>query len=560
MRPGTKTDPRAQDLAAFLRAIALAAGLLASSCAQAPAVDSFAWTGGGGERLAFTQERGWEPGSEAVFGADRISNRYVLQKPLSLKAGMALEVSIGLVRGPDEARLRLSLGGTERKAAPLLVADFPIRDGTSQLVLPLDSDSRIGSLSVELGQGQAKGAIRVEAIAVRPAFRGIERIEGGVRVSSGFSIRLEGGHLVLALSRPFVSVPPGPGQRLALEFRYPPFTGAATAELRGEAGAKPLHLRLREAGGTTVFGPELFPPGLARLEISVPERVGVPALFAAHISETEAELADLGRVLLSAPADPLADYSIYRWDILPSVIIIDFRDYSTQDSYLKRLAFFVEKAGFRGRLAGDAEIAALHGWNAHDYRSEDLAAFFEAARSKAFVLGKVERGLEALLLERGIIARRSGRIVAGQGALISISRESPSYQRLTLLVHESTHGIFFSDSAYRDFARSQWASVPKDERWFWRLYFDWANYDVSSDYLMANEYQAYLLQQPVSRAEDYFTKTLPARLVEKHPERQAALDAYMARFGKRFAEGAMAFETWLGKRYGISAGRTWFLD
>ncbi|MDR0721053.1 MAG: hypothetical protein LBF78_15590, partial [Treponema sp.] len=73
-------------------------------------------------------------------------------------------------------------------------------------------------------------------------------------------------------------------------------------------------------------------------------------------------------------------YEVFRWESFPSVLVFDFADYAVQDRFLKRLAFYVEKAEFRGRLAEDREIASLHGWNAHDYRSQDLAAFFEAAR------------------------------------------------------------------------------------------------------------------------------------------------------------------------------------
>ena len=50
-----------------------------------------------------------------------------------------------------------------------------------------------------------------------------------------------------------------------------------------------------------------------------------------------------------------------------------------QDDLLKRMAFFTEKEGFRGRLAADEEIKDLHGFNAHDYRAETLAAFFDLA-------------------------------------------------------------------------------------------------------------------------------------------------------------------------------------
>ena len=57
----------------------------------------------------------------------------------------------------------------------------------------------------------------------------------------------------------------------------------------------------------------------------------------------------------------LTNYELFRWSDFPHVLIFDFLNYDVQNRFLKRLAFFVEKAGFRGRLAQDHEIANLHG-------------------------------------------------------------------------------------------------------------------------------------------------------------------------------------------------------
>ncbi|MDR3020364.1 MAG: hypothetical protein LBU66_05620, partial [Treponema sp.] len=92
------------------------------------------------------------------------------------------------------------------------------------------------------------------------------------------------------------------------------------------------------------------------------------------------------------------EYELFRWDRFPSILFFDYADYAAQDRMLKRLAFYVEKAGFRGRLAADSEIAHLHGWNAHNYRAEDLARFFQAARDADFPLHSEEHELERILL------------------------------------------------------------------------------------------------------------------------------------------------------------------
>jgi len=94
-------------------------------------------------------------------------------------------------------------------------------------------------------------------------------------------------------------------------------------------------------------------------------------------------------------------------------LILETADYQVQDRLLKRLAFFLEKSGFRGRVASDAEIADIHGWNAHDYRAEDLARFFNDALQKEKekneeILTPEERELEALLAAEGIIRGEPG--------------------------------------------------------------------------------------------------------------------------------------------------------
>jgi len=108
--------------------------------------------------------------------------------------------------------------------------------------------------------------------------------------------------------------------------------------------------------------------------------------------------------------------------------------------------------------------------------------------------------------------------------------------------------------------RKIWSSLSDDEKWFWKAYFSWAMYDTGSDYLMANEFQAYLMQQPTSSAIEYFTMRKADELLAKHPELEARVDAYMKRYGASFEARARDVEDWLSRRYGFSAGKTYFLD
>ncbi len=295
------------------------------------------------------------------------------------------------------------------------------------------------------------------------------------------------------------------------------------------------------------------------MKISAPDAVGLSAAYIESLPEKQAKLADPGVLLLGNGPGEDEDYSWYRWDLLPSVIMFDFKDYGIQDEYLKRLAFFVEKKGFVGRLAPDSEISSLHGWNAHDYKTEDIARFFSLAESQKFPLNDKELRLRDFLLEQGLLEKKVRGYGYKEGAIISITRESPAYLRRTFLTHESTHAIFFADQRYRKLSMDLWASMPKDEKWFWLLYFGWMNYDTSSAYLMANEVQAYLIQQSPKRAKEYFTKTLVERLLENHPELEEKLTLYMEEFGESFEARARTLDAWLRSTYGFGAGTTYFI-
>jgi len=279
------------------------------------------------------------------------------------------------------------------------------------------------------------------------------------------------------------------------------------------------------------------------------------------------------KAILNYPAASWRDkrYEVFRWDQFPQILIFDTADYAVQDNLFKRLAFFVEKAGFRGRLARDSEIADLHGWNAHDYRAEDLASFFEAARKSNFPLLQEERELESLLLSAGIIVKNTdARITAGQGAIVSISRESDKTDkglRPRFLTHEGFHGIFFIDEDFRNFSRARWEIFPAPAKKFLLSFFDFQAYDIKDPYLVVNEFMAHVLQQPAAQASWYFGEFQPSRMIAVSPWRKSSLPEKeeVSSDGKPFwpdlaaaftAEGE-AFSRYVNQRWGLAAGRVW---
>jgi hypothetical protein len=466
---------------------------------------------------------------------------------------------VALRRGPEgggSPRVGISVNPPKLDSPASTV--FPIVSDEILACLPLDSGLELGSVRISL-EGKS-GSFSVESMAFGPFFLGIDKGSAGpLRVSSRFTQARDGKGQNIRLDRPFAGLPEeDAGAGVLLDYG-----GAKPGEPILIVATKPdgtrlvYSLRTRPRGTRTCLDRELLGSDIESLELEAPADLDIKAFYAADISREDNERADLGRVLLDPP--PRGDFALYRWDMLPSVLVLDFKDYDTQDKYLKRLAFFVEKTGFRGSLVRDADLTGRHGWNAHDYGSEDLAAFYRAAAKKYFPLHQEERDLESLLARYGVIQGSGGDAVPGNGAIISIARESSPALRWTFIVHESTHAVFFSDPAYRRYAQALWASLGLRERWFWTTYFGWAGYDPMDDYLMGNEFQAYLLQQPVAAAEEYFTKRKSAELLEKHPELTDRVAAYMAEFGTSFAKRAAALESWMEATYGIEAGRTVFL-
>jgi hypothetical protein len=553
-----RSTPAARASGRFLLA-ALAALVAASplvSCSPR-SVASFGWKSGDGARLSFSQTGGFEKGKENLLSAAAPENAFVLDKAEKIAAGAMLAVEVEVKREGLALGFSLSPGSRETGTE----SRFAAQPGRTVFYISPPEGGAARRLRIAIGplsggwpdpkDGAALAEIR--SIAEKPAFRGFERLDGGFRVSDGIAVeRMESGAARWVLERPFGAAP-----RESLVLRY---AERSDANITIEAREKIL-VRCASARKETILPAAALSGGgsLSRIAVTVPAGVSAEAIFTEALPEDTASRVDPGVLLLEPPFAEGQDYHWYRWDLLPDVIIFDFRDYSVQDAYLKRLAFYVEKKGFAGRLAPDGEIASLHGWNAHDYKTEDLARFFSLAARSGFPLNDKELKLRDFLVAQGLLAKRGGEFAARHGAIISITRESPAYLRHTFLTHESSHAIYFTDAAYRDYCVSLWNSMPREEKWYWLLYFGWMNYDVSSADLMANELQAYLVQQPPKSAGEYFRKTLPERVMEHHPELEEPYAAYMERFGDEFERKARAIDAWLRTKYGFGAGTTFFV-
>ncbi|MCL2380765.1 MAG: hypothetical protein FWC64_04130 [Treponema sp.] len=339
--------------------------------------------------------------------------------------------------------------------------------------------------------------------------------------------------------------------------------GSPDAGLDGVTAVSAVPAALPPAGGV---------PGQALIHEAVQELPPAPA------PALPVPLFPLEYALAPIPLDPWdmltfpvqnwrdSRFELFSWDRYPEILILDISTKEMQDRLLKRLAFFAEKAGFRGRLAYDHEIAHLHGWNAHNYRAEDLAVFFETARRTGFPLLDEEWELEAMLLRAGVLRVDSAsRIVPGRGAVLSLTRESVPALRTRFMAHEVFHGLYFIYEDFREFSRQRWEAFPEFGRRFLLTFFEIQAYCTEYDFLVINEFMGHLLQLPLSQAPWYFGQHVPNRLFREGfshalPGRYEVRDGgvrFWPDLADAFTAEAEVFSRYVDERWGLVAGRVW---
>ena len=201
------------------------------------------------------------------------------------------------------------------------------------------------------------------------------------------------------------------------------------------------------------------------------------------------------------------EYEVYEWDRYPGILLFDILDYDIQNDFFRRLAYFVEKRGYKGKLWSDEVLADKHGYNAHDYSADSLAAFFNKATEENFPLNEAEQTLKKILIVNGLLIQDGDYVKAGEGGIVSISRESDAALRAKLLAHEAWHTLFFRDEDFRNFVAAVYYTFDPDSRQFLLDFFEsqtGLGYDIEDEYLMHNEFMAYILQQRLKDVPEYF--------------------------------------------------------
>lgn len=250
------------------------------------------------------------------------------------------------------------------------------------------------------------------------------------------------------------------------------------------------------------------------------------------------------------------EYEVFQWDRYSEILIFDFKNFSSQDRFFTRLAFFTEKKGTKGTLLTNDEIGSKHGYNAHDYKAEDLANFFNTAVDTNFKLNKEEVILKQLLINNGNLERVGKYVKAVKGGVASVCWEAGSSIRQQLFVHELYHTLFFINENFRNFvAASYYTTFDFDTRQYLIDYFKsipGLNYDTNDEYLMLNEYMSYILQQKLEFVGTYFASRASRDYVQKYTP---VLAQYIIETkGQGFTDAGKMLEEFTFDEFGLKCG------
>lgn len=274
-----------------------------------------------------------------------------------------------------------------------------------------------------------------------------------------------------------------------------------------------------------------------------------------------------GQVLIPVRTDPglilnynksawrTLDYEIFEWDRFERILFFDTRNYNIQDNFFKRMAYFVEKEGYKGTLLTNEQLQGKHGYNAHDYSAASMANFFNKALQENFTLNKEEEILKKILLENDLIEFDGTVFIPNEGGIVSISQESAPYLRSTFLAHEGWHTLFFKDEEFRNFTSAVYYTMDQTSIQFLKDYFKsqpGLGYDQNDDYLMHNEFMAYIMQQNIKEVSKYFVHLANRGSVIKYTPKLAA---YVRKTeGKTFEDAALALNDFVFDKYQIIGG------
>ena len=196
----------------------------------------------------------------------------------------------------------------------------------------------------------------------------------------------------------------------------------------------------------------------------------------------------------------------------------------------------------------------MHGWNAHDYRAKDLAAFFTKAEEEDFILNPEENELKAILISNRIIKKAESAYDPVSGGILSYSMESSPRLRRLFITHEGYHGIFFSDPGFVAEVQSIWEDLDDSEKQFWYDFLAWKHYDIENPYLVVNEFMAYLMQQQLNDIESYYKDYIIPQYLIAFPDENERMNKFLLNYPNHFVDNAKKVEAAAYRLDSINAG------
>ncbi|WP_041176937.1 hypothetical protein [Borrelia crocidurae] len=207
-------------------------------------------------------------------------------------------------------------------------------------------------------------------------------------------------------------------------------------------------------------------------------------------------------------------FEFFNFIANPNVYIIKFKTLHDQALMLKRMAFFLEKKEFRGRLLSNTELENKVGWGGHDYRLQDIITFFNKAQKLNIKLNK-----EEITLKNLIIANKLAYIVNN---IIKIKNKSKNIafatysedeimsktDQMRIFMHEMLHMYFFTDNNFNKEIVNFWnKNISPNNKKSWINFLDNIGYDVTFNYLVMNEFYAYTTALPKENIANYLINT-----------------------------------------------------
>lgn len=249
------------------------------------------------------------------------------------------------------------------------------------------------------------------------------------------------------------------------------------------------------------------------------------------------------------------EYEVFEWDRFPGILFFDTRNYDIQSKFFTRLAYFVEKEGFKGKLMSNEYLEGKHGYNAHDYSAVSMAAFFNKAAEEQFQLNEEEYLLKKILIKTGLFTENGIYVNAGDGGIVSISQETAAWSRKRLLAHEGWHTLYFNDEEFRNYVAAVYYTMDPASLQFLKDYFHsqpTLGYDQNDEYLMKNEFMAYIMQQPLNEVSKNFVGYANWDSVNRlFPVSAAYIRNNKA---QAFEDAAAALDDFVFTKYGIICG------